>query len=129
MCNMKYHSHSKGFMQAERARIGRDLGALRDLAVKTAPYWEKALCGRCAGTDSPQRCRRHLAEELSQGVIKDLSLHVSLLDDIEKHLRMYKRSFRHGYHGTDTDEDRASLISAVGWCSGWKTLLSIVETA
>jgi len=127
MCNMEYDSHSKGFMKAERARIGRDLGALQDLAVRTAPYWEKALCGRCAGNDSPQRCRRHLAEEISQGVIKDLSPHVSLVDDIEKHIRMYNRSFCHGYHGTDTDEDRAALISAVGWCSGWKTLLSIVE--
>ena len=100
--------------------------ALQDLAVKTAPYWEKALCGRCAGNDSPQRCRRHLVEEISQGVIKDLSLHVSLVNDIETHMRMYNRSFCHGYHGTDTDEDRAALISAVGWCSGWKTLLSIV---
>ncbi|MBW2675631.1 MAG: hypothetical protein JRD89_19860 [Deltaproteobacteria bacterium] len=127
MCNMKYDSHSKGFMKAERARIGRDLGALQDLAVKTAPYWEKALCGRCAGNDSPQRCRRHLVEEISQGVIKDLSIHVSLVNDIETHMRIYTRSFCHGYHGTDTDEDRAALISAVGWCSGWKPLLSIVE--
>ncbi|MBW2561291.1 MAG: hypothetical protein JRE40_10620 [Deltaproteobacteria bacterium] len=127
MCDMKYDSDSKGLMKAERARIGRDLSALQDLAVKTAPYWEKALCGRCAGNDSPQRCRRHLVEEISQGVIKDLSLHVSLVNDIETHMRIYTRSFCHGYHGTDTDEDRAALISAVGWCSGWKTLLSIVE--
>ena len=129
MCNMKYHSRSRGFMKAERALIGRDLNALQDLAVKTAAYWEKALCGRCAGTDSPQRCRKHLVEELSRGEITDLSPHVSLVNHIEAHMRMYNRSFCHGYHGTDTDEDRAALISAVGWCSGWKTLLSIVEEA
>ena len=127
MCNMKYDSHSRGIMQAERARIGRDLRALRDLAVKTAPHWEKALCGRCAGTNSPQRCRRHLVEELSEGRIEDLSPHLSLVNDIERHMRIYTRSFCHEYQGTDTDEDRAALISAVGWCSGWTTLLSIVE--
>jgi len=40
----------------------------------------------------------------------------------------FGRSFRWELRGTDTGEDRAALISAVGWCSGWRPLLSIVES-
>ncbi len=127
MCDMEYGPHSKGSIEAERVRKGRDLSELRALARKTSPYWQKGVCGRCAGNDSAQRCRRHLRQEISRGVITDLSPHAALVDDIAKHIKIYARSFCHGYHGTETDEDMAALISAVGWCSGWETFLSIVK--
>jgi len=127
MCEMEYGSKSKGSIEPERVQKGRDLSELQALARKTAPYWERAVCGRCAGNDSPQRCRRHLIADISRGVISDLSPHAALVDDIAKHIKIYARSFCHGYHGTQTVEDEAALISAVGWCTGWKTLLSIMK--
>jgi hypothetical protein len=127
MCDMEYGPHSKGVADAERVEKGRDLGELQALALKTSAYWQKGVCGRCAGEDLPQRCRRHLIQEISQGVITDLSPHAALVDDVAKHIKIYALSFRHGYHGTETDEDAAALMSAVGWCSGWKTFLSIVK--
>jgi hypothetical protein len=127
MCDMEYGPNSKGSIEAERVRKGRDLSELRALALKTSPYWQKDVCGRCAGNDSAQRCRRHLIEEISHGIVGDVSPHASLVNSIAQHIATYARSFRYGYHGTQTDEDMAALISAVGWCSGWKTFLSIVK--
>lgn len=40
------------------------------------------------------------------------------------HVLRYSQSFVWGYHGTETDEDRAALLSAVGWCRGWQGLLA-----
>ena len=37
------------------------------------------------------------------------------------------RSFRWEWHGTATEENRACLIAAVGWCSGWSELLTMIE--
>jgi len=37
-------------------------------------------------------------------------------------------SFRWENRGTETVEDMAALISAVGWCSGWKPLFSIMDS-
>jgi len=127
MCEMNYGPHSKGAIEAHRVRKGRDVSELQALARRTTPYWRKALCGRCAGNDSAKRCRRHLIEEISRGMVSDLSPHASHIGSIARHIERYARSFRHGYHGTATDEDTAALISAVGWCSGWKTFLSIVK--
>ena len=127
MCDMEYGPHSKGSIETARVQEGRDLSELRALALKTASYWQKALCGRCAGKDSPQRCRRHLIADISRGRISDLSPQTALVDYIAKHIKIYARSFCHGYHGTQTDEDMAALISAVGWCTGWKTFLSIMK--
>lgn len=110
----------------EQVQIGRNLGELQALALKTTTYWQKPLCGRCAGNDSPQRCRLHLIEEISQGMMSDPSPHASLVDSIAEHIKTHARSFRYEYHGTQTEEDTAALISAVGWCSGWQTFLSIV---
>lgn len=128
MCEGGYGSHSKGMARAEIVQKGRDLSELRTLALETAPHWQKAICGRCAGDDSAERCRRHLIEEVTLGKIRNLSGHTELVNNIARHLRVYSRSFRYGYHGTATAEDRAALISAVGWCSGWKIFLSIFKT-
>jgi len=127
MCELEYGPNSPGKAGEDRIEKGRDLSELQALARKTARYWQKAVCGRCAGNGSFQKCRRHLIEELSQGVKTDLSTHAALVDDIAKHIKIYAKSFCFGYHGTETDEDVAALISAVGWCTGWKTFLSIVK--
>lgn len=127
MCEMKYGPDSKGKMDEERFHIGRDPGELKKLALKTSTYWQKALCGTCAGiVDSRQRCRVHLIEEISHRKTDDLSPHARFVDSIAHHMRVYARSFCHGYHETRTDEGLAALFSAVGWCSGWRSFLSII---
>jgi len=125
MCEMGFGPESKGMARPELIERGRDVTELLTLARKTEIYWEKAICGRCARNGSAQRCRRHLIGDVSMGLIDALSTHKTLIEYIYHHISLYHRSFRLEFQGSRTDEDMAALISAVGWCSGWKIFLSI----
>jgi hypothetical protein len=127
MCEEGYGSESKGFVKEEVAQRGRDLRELQILARRTRQHWRRTVCGRCAGTISATRCRRHLIEDQAQGATDDISGHRSLVLYLSHHLLTYARSFQFEFHGTHTEEDEAALIGAVGWCSGWTTLLSILD--
>ena len=127
MCELGYGPHSKGAARPDILKTGRDLTEIRAFAKRTSPYWEGAVCGRCAGTGSEMRCRRHLMEDLSARKIEDLSMHKRLVEYIVRHITVYALSFRYEYHGTETVEDVAALISAVGWCCGWKTFLEFLH--
>lgn len=127
MCELGYGPDMKGAARPDIVKTGRDLKEIRAFARRTFPYWREAVCGRCAGTGSEMRCRRHLREDLSARKIRDLSMHEQLVRYIARHLSVYALSFRYEYNGTETEEDVAALISAVGWCSGWKTLLEVLD--
>jgi hypothetical protein len=58
--------------------------------------------------------------------MKDFEFHKEFVTDVFRRLAKYSGSFRWGFHDTRTEEDAAALIMAVGWCSGWSLLLSIV---
>ena len=90
-------------------------------------FWRRTVCGQCLGDGSRPRCRPHLLEDIARGAAVDLAEHRAFVDYLVKHLTVYYQSFVWGYHGTDTEEDRAALISAVGWCSGWRVGLSIAR--
>lgn len=126
MCQEEYGPESEGFVREEIVEQGRDLIELQRLARRTEQYWRKAVCGRCAGTDSTQRCRRHLAEDYLPDSSNGIAMHRSFVSYISLHLVRYARSFQFEFKGSQTDEDTAALISAVGWCSGWSTFLSIM---
>ena len=126
MCEMKYGPNSRGAGGPELLEKGRDLNEIQTFAKKTYHYWKKTVCGRCAGNSSIYRCRRHLIESISNGRVHDLSLHKKLVNHIARQIKSYMLSFRWENRGTVTVEDMAALISAVGWCSGWKPLFSIM---
>ena len=128
MCKMGFGPHSKGIASPELIKRGRAITELGKLAGSTETYWEKTICGRCAKNGSAQRCRRHLIEDASKGLIDTLSTHHALVEYIFYHLSRYHRSFQLEFQGKQTDEDVAALISAVGWCSGWGAFLSICAT-
>jgi len=128
MCKMGFGPRSKGIASPELIKRGRDVTELDKLARSTETYWEKTICGRCAKNGSAQRCRRHLIEDASKGLVDTFSTHNTLVEYIFYHLSRYHRSFRLEFQGTQTDEDVAALISAVGWCSGWGAFLSIYAT-
>jgi hypothetical protein len=65
-------------------------------------------------------------EDVSKGSIGNLLPHQDLFNHIFHQISLYARSFRWEFQGTGTQENEASLISAVGWCSGWKPFLSII---
>ena len=67
-----------------------------------------------------------MIEDIAKGRVHDVSAHASLVRAMATHIKVYAKSFCYGYHGIETDEEVAALISAVGWRSGWRTLFSIV---
>ena len=127
MCEMGLGPETKGMTSPDIIERGGDSSNLRVFAQKTKKYWERTICGHCVKNGSFQQCRRHLIEDASNGSVGNISLHRGILEYIVEHLVIYARSFVWGFHGTDTEEDQAALISAVGWCSGWGPLLSILE--
>jgi hypothetical protein len=83
------------------------------------------VCGTCAGRSAAARCRRHFCEDAARG-LADVHAQRELVETTAAHLTVYSQSFVWGYHGTESDEDRAALIVAVGWCSGWQGLGAFV---
>jgi hypothetical protein len=102
---------------------GRDLEPLRAFAAATRDHWGRWICGRCAGTASPARCRLHLADDLAAGGPVDMRAQRQLIASVSSHLAVYARSFGWLGRGTETPADRAALIGAVGWCGGWESIL------
>lgn len=126
MCEMDYGPGTQGAASADLVERGRDPRELQVFAQRTESYWGKTVCGRCLGNGSWPRCRRHLIEDASKGAIGTLLPHQDLLNYIFHQITLYSRSFRWEYQGTETEEDEAALISAVGWCSGWQGFFSIL---
>jgi hypothetical protein len=127
MCEMGYGAGKEGRASRDIIETGGDPTHLRTFALKTKKHWAKTVCGRCLSNGSSQRCRRHLIEDATKGSLDSISMHGTLVRNIYDHLVVYARSFQWEHRGTATEEDRAALISAVGWCSGWKTLFSILD--
>ncbi len=125
MCEVGFGPCSRSFAPVELIKRGRDLSRLRSMAQRTRLHWEKAVCGNCAGNGSVARCRKHFLED--PGSAMSLQRQKELVTYIFHHVAKYSCSFCVGFHGTETEEDIAALIMAVGWCSGWGIFLSIMS--
>ena len=129
MCEEGYGADSEGIIKPDRVEQGRDLGPLQTLAQRTGQYWRRNVCGLCSGDGSTVRCRRHLIEDQSRGLIQDLSPHRLAVSNLVHHMIKFARSFQFEFQGTQTLEDASVLISCVGWLSGWGTFLRIVNVS
>lgn len=128
MCDCGLERRSRGAARAELIERGRDLREFRAFLTRTEPFWRGAVCGTCVGRSVAGRCRRHFRDDGTRG-LADVQAQRELIDTTLEHLRVYSQSFVWGYHGTESDEDRAALIVAVGWCSGWRGLGAFVPGA
>ena len=126
MCDMDYGPESKGSASEDLLVRGREVAELNRFANRTRVHWEKMVCGRCLGNEAWPRCRPHLIQDASRGMVKDIACHRAFMDGIMEQIAIYSRSFRWEYRGTVTEKNEAALISAVGWCSGWRPFLSLV---
>ncbi len=127
MCVMHYGPTSKGVARPEIIQRGQDPAEFKKLCQRTQKYWEGMVCGLCTGWNSPALCREHLLAEAHRLASASFKIHKEFVGQIYDHICLYSRSFRWEFRGTETAEDEAALISAVGWCSGWKSLLQILE--
>ena len=125
MCEMDLRTRGAATARDEVLRDGHDPRALEQLATRTRTYWWPTVCGRCAHSPSSVRCRIHFREEVRHGQAADPEAQRTLLEHVMGHLLVYAQSFVWGHQGTEGDADRAALISAVGWCSGWRGLFAV----
>jgi hypothetical protein len=126
MCEMDLATVSAGAMRAEVIEQGRSRAMIRDFAGLTRAYWEPTVCGTCVGDGSIARCRPHLVETIHDGRPVDWATQRALVADILGGLTVYARSFSWESRNTDSVRDRAALLSAVGWCSGWRVGLALI---
>jgi hypothetical protein len=126
MCKLGYGPGSTA-ARAEPAviRRGSRLAPIVAFARATRPEWQRWVCGRCAATDAPSRCRVHLREDLAHGHTL-FGEHRDHVRELAAHVRRFARSFMWELRGTATDLDRASLVGSVGWCSGWRPWIALV---
>jgi hypothetical protein len=127
MCECGFPDTSKVIASTDLIATGRNPRELCRFAEQTRPHWWDAVCGRCADLPSSARCRIHFREEVSAGHATNVDLHGALVARIVSRLSRYARSFVWGYRDTETDAARAALVTAVGWCSGWRPLIRLLE--
>jgi hypothetical protein len=117
-----------GAMPLARIERGRNLTPLRAYAEEFAPLWRPQVCPVCwPGAGGGRPCRRHLIVRLRRGGSAGLSTEHGFLGGLARHVDAYGHSFVWGHAGSVTPEDRASLITVVGWCSGWAPLMQLLE--
>jgi hypothetical protein len=123
LCEAGVGPHSHNAAAPALPAHATDLSAARAFAAHTRPFWQETICGRCLGTCAEPRCRLHLRADLRKGASIDLSRQQRLVATISHRAGVHARAFRWDARGSETESDQAAVISAVGWCSGWKALL------
>jgi hypothetical protein len=118
----------RGLLTAAELTKAKDLAQLRGLAEKSARFWTSECCPRCmTGATHGHLCRRHLIEALDVGTPVNLDEEHRHLLDVLARLENFAWSFSWDFRGIDGPEDRAALISAIGWCSGWSSFAAVIR--
>lgn len=130
LCAMNIEGGSAGVSSQARLDRARDIGELRDFAIGLRSLWRHAVCPDCA-EDEHQRadaptCRRHLLARIRTQRSIELSVQERLLESLCECSVRFENSFT-ANSASASDQDRAALITAVGWCSGWRPLLVLLS--
>ena len=126
MCELAVGRAGGGAASADLLARGRDERQLEAFARETEPHWSALVCRRCTPQANGPLCRPHLIAGHPFDLADELRSQRAHLGYVARHLIAYARSFRWEERDTDTPEDRAALIEAVGWCSGWSGVLAII---
>lgn len=125
-CSLKIANLSRGACPQSRLIKGRDAHPLRQLALDLREHWGDYVCDVCKRDDGEIRCRRHFGADLKARRPTDLIRQRDLLRDLQGRVIRFQESFTVGKR-TASDQERASLIAAIGWCSGWQPLLALLD--
>jgi hypothetical protein len=130
LCELNVNGAAARAAPPARLARGRDSTGLRTFATAVASRWRPAVCTTCAGEPSEEvgspRCRSHLLADLKSRKPVDLSWQEAMLGQVSVRLAQYQASFVAGAD-EPSDQDRAALIVATGWCSGWCPLLTLLS--
>jgi len=131
LCALNIRNAGAGASPPARLNRGRDSGGLRTFAARLTPLWRCGVCPICAGerdrSSAGIQCRPHLLAEMQIQRLVDLSGQQRLLQELSGRLARYEKSFTAGAD-EPSDQERAALIIAAGWCSGWRPLLELLAT-
>jgi 8-oxo-dGTP pyrophosphatase MutT (NUDIX family) len=117
----------RGLLTVAELAKAKDVSSLRSLAEGSAQFWASDCCPHCInGATHGHLCRRHLIEALDIGTPSNLDADHRHLVNVLARLENFAWSFSWDFRGIDGPEDRAALISAIGWCSGWSSLGAII---
>jgi putative (di)nucleoside polyphosphate hydrolase len=117
----------RGLLSHAELAKAKDPSPLQSFAEMSATFWQADCCPRCiAGVAGGHLCRRHTIEALNEGILLDRKHEREYLLNVLARLENYAWSFSWGFRGIDGPGDRAALISAIGWCSGWSSLGAVV---
>ena len=127
MCDMRTYRNGGGMFRADLIAQGRRTDQLLGLALRHQEYWQNTVCGLCSGGGVEALCRRHLIE-CEKLISSDCFESVGrLLATIESRVRNLGRSYIWENRGSDAPQDRAALLTAIGWMSGWRPLLALIN--
>jgi len=117
----------RGLLSGVELAQAKDPLPLRNFAEASSPFWQQDCCPICIiGVSGGHLCRHHMIEALNEGAAPDLADERQRLMNMLVRLENYAWSFSWGFRGIDGPEDRAALISAIGWCSGWSSLAALL---
>jgi hypothetical protein len=132
LCALNINHAAAGAAPPSRLDRGRDSSGLRAFAASLAAFWRPGVCTICAGEATKAvvspRCRSHLLADLKLHKPVNLSWQQATLEELSARLARYEASFVAGAD-EPSDQDRAALIAATGWCSGWRPLLMLLDSS
>jgi hypothetical protein len=130
LCALNIAQASGGAASPKRLGRGRDVAALQSVASELEALWRAYVCGICAGreedADRQPRCRRHVLSDISKRRALDFGAQRELLAHLHERITRYQNSFLADGRKA-ADQDRAALLGAIGWCSGWRPLLGLLR--
>jgi hypothetical protein len=130
LCTLNINHAFAGAASPARLDRGRDSSGLCVFSANLAPLWRPKVCAVCQGAaravETPARCRPHLLATAKMKEPIDLSWQQATLQELSERLIRYERSFAAGAHEPH-DRERAALIAAIGWCSGWRPLIALLH--
>jgi hypothetical protein len=124
VCRLGYGPHSPSPASPRWLAQGRQIEGVASFLTQTAPLWRRWICPHCDRSGTAVLCRRHLLLAIKGGR-GDLDAQESYVRRLWRGVHSFSHSFRWERKGTDTVDDRACLVAAVGWCQGWDVLSSL----
>jgi hypothetical protein len=129
LCAMNIKDATAAVAPQARLDQGRDSFQLHVFARGLEPLWRGYVCTSCEGREAesvPNRCRRHVLADVKARKPVDLSKQKELLQELHVSLTRYQSSFL-ACGPLASDRDRAAFLIAIGWCSGWRPLLTLLK--
>jgi hypothetical protein len=127
LCNLNIADQSRGACPEQRLLQGRDTGPLMQFALDLKEFWNDYVCDICKRHNGEMRCRKHFLADLRARRPIDHLRQQDVLRDLNRRLIRFQESFTVGKPKA-SDQDRASLIAAIGWCAGWRPLLALLNS-